>query len=179
MKRLAAAILCICVLLLASGCATTRSSSRAEEGNGAAKEIAHWSRSRCQKARKTIVRKARSRIGCRYRSAGRGPRVFDCSGLAYYAYSAAGINIPTNSTQQFISGRRLDSEQALKQGDLVFFSRSKGSLTPGHVGIVVSYDRISHNFTFVHAANSGVELQHSTARYYSERYIGAVRIIPK
>ncbi|MEU0565861.1 bifunctional lytic transglycosylase/C40 family peptidase [Nonomuraea sp. NPDC005983] len=68
-----------------------------------------------------------------------GPDAFDCSGIIYAAYRAAGLSIPRTTFGQWPFGVKISagSEQA---GDLVFFNAGPGTGPdrPGHVGMVVS-----------------------------------------
>lgn len=128
---------------------------------------------------KNLLATARSKLGCRYSYAGQGPNSFDCSGFMMYVFAKEGISLPHGSAAQYTKGRALSKDDRLKTGDLVFFSGRKISSNVGHVGMVVDYDRRTHEFTFIHAAMTGVEIQKSTAEYYALRYIGARRILPE
>lgn len=70
---------------------------------------------------------------------GTGPDSFDCSGIIFAAYRAAGLSIPRTTFTQWPFGVKIEqgSEQA---GDLVFFDAGPGTSpnNPGHVGMVVS-----------------------------------------
>ena len=122
---------------------------------------------------------ARGRIGCRYAYASKGPKTFDCSGFTSYVYRQFGIELSPSSSLQSEQGRRLSADEPLKPGDLVFFSGRRVSKTVGHVGIVVSYNADTKEFTFIHAAvSTGVEMQKSTQQYYAARYLFASRILP-
>lgn len=122
---------------------------------------------------------ARTKIGCRYVYASKGPMTFDCSGFTSYVYKRVGITIPSSSAQQALLGRRLEKDEALRPGDLVFFSGRKISKTVGHVGIVLDQNPKTGEFSFIHTAiTSGVEIQKSTQEYYAPRYLYAVRILP-
>lgn len=168
-------ILILCCAILLGGCATLRTGP--QQTPVPESELSSWTLQDCRRARKTIVRTARSRIGCKYLYAGKGPDAFDCSGLTAYAYASAGIRLLPSSAQQFTQGRKLWKREALKPGDLVFFGGSKDKETVSHVGIVVSYHRSDRSFTFIHAPSTGVELQKSTTSYYSSRYLGACRLL--
>lgn len=126
---------------------------------------------------KNLLATAKGKLGCRYSSAGTGPNTFDCSGFMLYVFAKEGINLPHGSAAQYSCGRSLKIDEPLKEGDLVFFSERRISSNVGHVGMVVDYDRNTHEFTFIHAAMTGVEIQKSTAEYYALRYIGARRIL--
>ncbi|GGL05331.1 hypothetical protein Sme01_63760 [Sphaerisporangium melleum] len=94
---------------------------------------------------------------------------FDCSGLALYAWSRAGVSLPHYTGSQFTKGKRIPFSQ-LRQGDLVFFGGGTGD--PTHVGLYLE------DGMMVHAPKSGdvvrkVDFAHST--YYRSRYRGAIR----
>ncbi|GHH68688.1 hypothetical protein GCM10017673_18190 [Streptosporangium violaceochromogenes] len=97
---------------------------------------------------------------------------FDCSGLALYAWSRAGVRLPHHTGGQFRQGRRVPFPR-LRAGDLVFFGG--GAKDPAHVGVYVK------DGVMVHAPKSGATV--TTARfaasaYYRARYRGAVRPAP-
>ncbi len=84
-----------------------------------------------------VVLAAMSQLGVPYRSRmseeGRG---FDCSGLALYAYSNAGIELPRSSGQQIKAGEAVDADRA-EPGDLVYY--------PGHMSIYLGVGLIVHS----------------------------------
>lgn len=122
---------------------------------------------------------ARTKIGCRYVYAAKGPNTFDCSGFTSYVYGSMGVSLSSSSSLQAQQGRRLGKDEALRPGDLVFFSGRSISKTVGHVGIVVEQDPQTKVFTFIHAAiTAGVELQKSSQEYYAPRYLYASRVLP-
>jgi cell wall-associated NlpC family hydrolase len=89
-----------------------------------------------------IIAYTEQQLGKPYLWGGTGPDAYDCSGLAMMAYRAAGIAIPRTSQQQWAYGPRIPAAQ-VQPGDLVFFAGSDGTWTaPGHVGIVVSKDKM-------------------------------------
>ena len=127
-----------------------------------------------------IMKIARSKLGCRYQSAGKGPNSFDCSGFTGFVFRQVGINLGASSRDQFSDGRALAKGEELRPGDLVFYNGRKVGNTVGHVGMVVDYDKSTGEFTFIHAAvSTGVEMQKSTAEYYARRYMGARRVLPE
>lgn len=92
---------------------------------------------------------------------GRGANTkgFDCSGLAEYAWSKAGVRIGGNTSIQWISGVRVSRSQ-VRPGDLLFFAKnSRDPSTIHHVGIALDGTRM------VHAPHTG-----STVR--TERWAG-------
>ncbi|WP_424536244.1 NlpC/P60 family protein [Sphaerisporangium viridialbum] len=90
-----------------------------------------------------IVRKilayALAQRGKPYRWGGTGPDAFDCSGIIYMAYRAAGLSIPRTTFGQWPFGATV-AKGSEQPGDLVFFNAGPGtsSSSPGHVGMVVS-----------------------------------------
>lgn len=81
---------------------------------------------------------ARAQLGKPYVWGATGPRGYDCSGLTYAAYRAAGITIPRVSGAQWRHGPRIPKGRE-QPGDLVFFNSGPGTSTtnPGHVGLVI------------------------------------------
>lgn len=122
-----------------------------------------------------LLSEARTHIGKRYQHGSKGPKTFDCSGFTSYVYKQFGYSISPSSRAQYTQGTAVD-RKSLREGDLVFFtSRSSGS-NVGHVGIVVSADNKTGDFSFIHASIKGVKIS-TCSGYYEGRYIGAKRII--
>jgi cell wall-associated NlpC family hydrolase len=107
-------------------------------------------------------------IGTPYRWGGATPAGFDCSGLVYYTFRKAGLDVPRTSLAQYRAARPVPIARAMP-GDLVFFGR-RGKIT--HVGIYLGDER------FVHAPETGrsVSIAHLSDRYYRTRFAGAGRI---
>ncbi|MEV0823393.1 C40 family peptidase [Nonomuraea rubra] len=86
-----------------------------------------------------ILQYALAQRGKPYLWGGTGPDSFDCSGVIYAAYKAAGLTIPRTTFTQWPFGVKvLEGEE--QPGDLVFFNAGPGTSAdnPGHVGLVVS-----------------------------------------
>ncbi|MEU8361923.1 bifunctional lytic transglycosylase/C40 family peptidase [Nonomuraea sp. NPDC048882] len=86
-----------------------------------------------------ILQYALAQRGKPYLWGGTGPDSFDCSGVIYAAYKAAGLTIPRTTFGQWPFGVKvLEGEE--QPGDLVFFNAGPGTSAnnPGHVGLVVS-----------------------------------------
>ncbi|MEG1773020.1 MAG: peptidoglycan-binding protein, partial [Clostridia bacterium] len=76
---------------------------------------------------------AESKLGSRYRTGGKGPDVFDCSGFVFYCLNRAGINQPYMTSYQWRSCsryRRINDIDDIRAGDVIVFY--------GHVGLIVS-----------------------------------------
>lgn len=124
-----------------------------------------------------LLKEARAHIGKRYRSGGKGPTVFDCSGFSSYVYRQFGYKLGASSKSQYFDGEEVERKE-LRPGDLVFFSGRNRNNGVGHVGIVVTADNEKGTFNFIHASTSkGVRIDAISDGYYSSRYIGARRII--
>jgi cell wall-associated NlpC family hydrolase len=96
---------------------------------------------------KAVVAGARSHLGDAYAWGGTGPEAFDCSGLVYTLWRAAGVrDVPRVSRQQAAWAVPIPVEQALP-GDLVFFGQPVY-----HVGIVTS--RVGTTVRMIDAASS-------------------------
>ena len=122
-----------------------------------------------------LLSEARTHLGKRYVHGSKGPKTFDCSGFTSYVYKQFGYNISPSSRAQYTQGTAVDRKN-LREGDLVFFtSRSSGN-NVGHVGIVVSADNKTGEFSFIHASIKGVKVS-TCSGYYEGRYIGAKRIV--
>lgn len=112
---------------------------------------------------------AKSYLGTPYVWAGTTPSGFDCSGYIQYVFKQHGINLPRTTAQQFNVGTSV-SKANLQKGDLVFFETYKKG--PSHVGIYLG------NGQFINASSSkGVSIASINSSYWSERYLGAKRIL--
>lgn len=85
-----------------------------------------------------VIAYARRQIGKPYIWGGTGPVGYDCSGIVYAAYKAAGVTIPRTTFEQWPFGVRIPAGQE-QSGDLVFFSSGPGNGPgrPGHVALVI------------------------------------------
>ncbi|WP_460302792.1 NlpC/P60 family protein [Actinocorallia aurea] len=129
---------------------------------------------------RTVVREALRWIGTPYSWGGgtaKGPskgiahgakiRGFDCSGLALYAWSKAGIGLDHWTGSQWASGPKVPTSM-LRPGDLLFFAKNtKDPDTIHHVGIFIGDGRM------VEAPYTGAKVRISSMR--RNGLIGAVR----
>lgn len=123
-----------------------------------------------------VVDNALKYEGVSYKWGGTNPQSgFDCSGFVAYVFGLIGCVLPHSSRKLFNKDKKVTDYKQLHQGDLVFFSGSHVSDQIGHVGIVVNVNPGTGDFTFVHAAYSGVQVSSSTDSYYSKRLLCACR----
>ncbi len=96
--------------------------------------------------RDSIVSKARSQIGTRYKLGGSKPNLaLDCSGLVKYVMSALDVVLPRTARQQATVGTEVAKDlAALKPGDLLTFGKGKRI---SHIGIYVGEGRMVHAST--------------------------------
>jgi hypothetical protein len=75
-----------------------------------------------------------------YRWGAEGPSGFDCSGLTWAAWHAAGVELPRTAAAQYARGGPRIARDQLRPGDLVFFHSSGPS--GWHVGLAVDRGRM-------------------------------------
>lgn len=123
-----------------------------------------------------IMQEAFTHIGARYRSGGKGPEAFDCSGFTGYVFAQSDYSIGASSREQYAKNIPVERSQ-MRRGDLVFFTSPRSGKQVGHVGIVVSVDPSNDTFTFIHAStNRGVVVSENTEGYYARRFVGVRRV---
>jgi len=84
----------------------------------------------------TAIAFAKAQLGKPYQWGAAGPNSYDCSGLVYAAYAAAGIHIARTTYQWQQDGPVIPISQ-IQPGDLLFSAGSDG--TPSNPGHVVMY----------------------------------------
>jgi murein DD-endopeptidase len=148
-----------------SGCSSV-SSERRQDGEAV---VTAQPGESAQTASRRVLEIARSMVGAPYRYGGAGPRGFDCSGLVYYAYSKAGMEVPRTTGEQYRRSRRIPLSQ-LRPGDLLFFTISRKK--PSHVGIYAGKG------SFIHAPSRGKSVGYASLGddYWHARLIGTGRL---
>ena len=123
-----------------------------------------------------LIAKASENIGTRYRSGGKSPGGFDCSGLMCYIYNELEFKLPRISSGQAQFGKKVKKAKAQK-GDLIFFSTNgRGSVS--HVGMVTEVD--GDEIKFIHSSSSrGVIISSLNETYYSRRFVKINRVLDK
>lgn len=84
----------------------------------------------------TAIAFALRQLGKPYQWGATGPNAYDCSGLVYAAYAAAGIHIARTTYQWRLDGPQVPLSE-IQPGDLLFSAGSDG--TPSNPGHVVMY----------------------------------------
>lgn len=112
----------------------------------------------------SAISAGRSVLGTPYRTAGKGPGGFDCSGFVAWAYKNEGLNLPSYTGALAGVGQRVPSLSQAKPGDLVFF---RGG---AHVGIYLG------NGQFIGSQSStGVAVADMTSGYWGNTFDGHIR----
>ncbi|MBI1805747.1 MAG: C40 family peptidase [Ignavibacteria bacterium] len=111
-----------------------------------------------------------SLMGTPYDFSGTDSTGIDCSGFTAKIYrDIMGQTLPHSAREQFTVGMSVNRDD-LKFGDLVFFNTTGAPAS--HVGMYVG------DGLFAHVSISlGVTISPITNGYYSERYVGARRVI--
>jgi len=137
--------------IFVSGCASEPESRGASESAATASNVAV------------------SMVGKPYRYGGRTPKGFDCSGLVYYSFRHAGMEVP-RSTESLRTTSRKVSLSRIGRGDLLFFNQ-EGKYS-SHVGIYLGDGR------FVHAPSSGkrVRIDRLSDPYWKNHLVDARRL---
>ncbi len=107
--------------------------------------------------------------GAPYRNGGADPKGFDCSGFTQYVFGQYGVSLPRAVREQYRLGKPVKTD-SLSPGDLVFFTTTDPGAS--HVAIAIGGDE------FVHAPSSSgvVRVEHLSANYWSQRFLGARRV---
>jgi cell wall-associated NlpC family hydrolase len=123
--------------------------------------------------REDIMTEIVSWYDTRYKWGGKSKKGIDCSGFTSLIYEKVlGIIIPRSSTLQFKIGRKIESLQDLKFGDLLFFKSRRRS--PGHVGIYIGDGIFAHSSSY---KKRGVVTSKLDDPGYLKRYLGARRVL--
>lgn len=115
-----------------------------------------------------IVALARNELGIPYLYGGSSPRGFDCSGLVYYVYAQAGIQVPRTANAQLYASHPV-ARADLRPGDLVFFEIAGDAQM--HVGIYAG------GGNFIHAPATGESVSYAQLdnAYWKTRFVGGGR----
>jgi len=118
----------------------------------------------------TIMEKADSFLGVRYRYGAMSRSATDCSGFVGQVYRGVGVKLPRTAREMSTRGQKIDRSN-LKPGDLLFFN-TRGSRI-SHVAIYKGDGK------FIHASSGGGKVMVSSMSdgYYNRRFAGARRVV--
>lgn len=123
-----------------------------------------------------IILRGKEMVGTPYQYGGMTPKGFDCSGLVQYLYTPYLPDLPRISSHMASYGPKVDRSE-LKMGDLVFFATGSSPTKITHVAIYVGQNSILHAISY--GANKGVRVTPLSSKYWNNRYVGAVRVLPE
>ncbi len=128
-----------------------------------------------------IIEEAYRHLGVRYKYGANGPKSFDCTGFTCYVYNKFGYKLSRSSKDQAKDGRPVEgSFSNLQKGDILIFGSRKNKKVIGHAGIFIELvDSTARDFRFIHASTKrGITISNLSETYYSDRFLGARRILP-
>ncbi|MDG4549622.1 MAG: C40 family peptidase [Candidatus Contendobacter sp.] len=119
--------------------------------------------------RQDILGAAERMVGTPYVPGGESPGGVDCSGLVWYVYRQAGIQVPRTTMELFQAGQ---SRRQVLPGDLLFF-RTDGGGRISHVGIYAGGGRMIHA-----SSGSGQVRKVSLGQpYWRQRMVGGATFL--
>ena len=111
---------------------------------------------------------ALAQVGTPYVWGGETPGIgFDCSGLVQAAYKVAGITLPRVAQNQYDATTKLEPDDPLQPGDLLFFGGGPNDVT--HVGIYVGSGQM------VDAPHAGADVRVESFEGWTD-FVGATTI---
>ena len=125
-----------------------------------------------------ILQTAKSMLGFPYIWAGMSPKGMDCSGFVRTVLFMHDIIAPRDSGPQSRVGVRLDKQELLIPGDLVFFGRWDGD-TPrvSHVGFYLGKGEFIHSLGLVKIGSLDPQAPNYDA-YNAGRYLFGTNLLP-
>lgn len=122
----------------------------------------------------TIVETAFTYLGTKYRYGGTTPAGMDCSGLVHTAFKTHDIALPRSSYEIAAKGIEIGLD-AVKKGDLLFFTTNGKKQRINHVGLVVE---VGKEIKFIHATTSrGVLISSLNEGYWKYAFVKATRVL--
>lgn len=116
-----------------------------------------------------IIHESMNYLGVPYVFGGTSVQGFDCSGFTRFIFAGSGVNLPRTADNQYEVGYPITYNR-LQPGDLVFFETYEPG--PSHSGIYLG------NGKFISATSSrGIAVDRIDSSYWSQRYIGARRVL--
>jgi cell wall-associated NlpC family hydrolase len=124
-----------------------------------------------------VIQAALSYLGVPYVHAGDSREGMDCSGLVYRVFfDTVGASLPRGVEGLYREGQ--PTPYPLHLGDLVFFDTRERlpPKVPTHVGVYIGKGRIVHAAS--EGSRTGVIVSALNDPYYSDRFLGARRVLP-
>ncbi|MDR2702371.1 MAG: C40 family peptidase [Spirochaetaceae bacterium] len=122
--------------------------------------------------RRRITETAQEYLGVPYRTGGATPEGFDCSGLVFFVFREAGMEVSRSTVGLWNSGKKITLDQ-VRPGDVLVFTTVRSGAS--HAGIVL--ENGPQGVTFIHAASQGskigVIISNMNEKYYKTRFLGA------
>ncbi len=114
-----------------------------------------------------FIEVAKSKLGSPYRSAGKGPDTFDCSGFVYYCLNQAGVRqgyMTSAAWHKNTKYQKINSLSSLERGDIIVFK--------GHVAIALG------DGTMIHAGSSvgKVYISSYNSSYWQKTFYEGYRV---
>lgn len=123
----------------------------------------------------SIISKAKTYEGVRYKYGGTDKRGMDCSGLIVTSFKSQNIILPRTTGELSKYGDWIDIKE-VQEGDLLFFATRKNSRVVNHVGIVTTAN--TGYVEFIHSTTSaGVITSKLSDRYWYFAFVQARRVI--
>jgi murein DD-endopeptidase / murein LD-carboxypeptidase len=122
-----------------------------------------------------IIETSRRFLGVPHCMGGTTRRCIDCSGLLLTVFAMHGIDLPHNSEEQARYGRMIPEMNNLREGDLVFFTRSYN--TPRfitHSGIYLGDNLFLHT-----SSSKGVTITSLFDPWWHGRFVFGTRIFDR
>ena len=120
-----------------------------------------------------IIGTAQEYLGVPHCMGGTTRKCMDCSGLLVTVFAEHNIKLPHNAQDQSAYGLKITRMEDLKEGDLVFFTRTystKKYVT--HSGIYIG------NYNFIHtSSNTGVSITSINQKYWKEKFVFGKRLL--
>ena len=119
-----------------------------------------------------FIKAAQSKLGCEYVLGGRGPKVFDCSGLVYYCLRQAGVStirMTASGYSKNSSWKNIASFNDVQKGDILFF-KSDSSSSVSHCGIY-----IGSGMMIDASSGNGEVVKRAVSSYWKRNFVNARR----
>lgn len=120
-----------------------------------------------------IIKTAKTYLGVPHCMGGTTKKCIDCSGLLVAVFAQHGIQLPHNSEDQSRYGKIIADMDNLREGDLVFFTRSyKTNQFITHSGICTGNNKFIHT-----SSKAGVTITSLNDPYWNEKFVFGTRVI--